>query len=71
MNERSRFYVLMAVAVAASLVLGRVGDDWSKLEFYAAGAVVIALGSSFGLIWVNLAPDGDLRRPRRPRRPHG
>jgi hypothetical protein len=25
----------------------------------------IVLGSSVGLIWVHLAPDGSLRRPRR------
>jgi hypothetical protein len=49
----------------AILVLGRIGDDWSKAEFYAAWAGVIAVGSSVGLLWVELAPDGDLRRARR------
>ena len=65
MNERSRFYVLVAIGVVTILVLGRIGDDWSKAEFYAACAGVIVLGSSLGLLWVQMAPDGDLRRPRR------
>ncbi len=65
MNERTRFYVLVAIGIVAILVLGRIGDDWSKAEFYAAWAGVIALGSSVGLLWVELAPDGDLRRARR------
>jgi hypothetical protein len=65
MNERTRFYVLVAIGIVAILVLGRIGDDWSKAEFYAACAGVIALGSSVGLLWVQLAPDGDLRRARR------
>ena len=65
MRMKPRFYVMVAVGVLTILVLGRAGDDWSKAEFYAAGAGVIALGSSVGLLWVHMAPDGDLRRPRR------
>ena len=60
-----RFYVMVAIGVLTILVLGRVGDDWSQAGFYAACAGVIVLGSSVGLVWVHLAPDGDLRRPRR------
>ena len=64
MSVKTRFYVMMAVGVVAILVLGRIGDDWSKAAFYAAGAGVIGLGA-IGMFWVHLAPDGDLRRPRR------
>ena len=65
MRMKTRFYLSMAIGVVAILVLGRIGDDWSKAEFYAAGAVVIAVGSTLGLLWAHMAADGDLRRPRR------
>ncbi len=64
MSERTRLYVMVVIGVAAILVLGRVGDGWSKAEFYGACAGVIALGA-IGIFWVQMAADGDLRR--RPR----
>ena len=65
MNERSRLYGVGAIGVVALVVVGRFGGDWSHAAFYAAGARVIVLGASLGLLWVQMAPDGDLRRPRR------
>jgi len=65
MSVKTRFYVMVGVGLLAILALGRVGDDWSTAGFYAAGAGVIALGSTVGLLWVHMARDGALRR--RPR----
>jgi hypothetical protein len=55
---------MVGVGVVAIFVLGHVGDDWSKAGFYAAGAGVIALGATVGLLWVYMARDCDLRRRR-------
>ncbi len=65
MSKRTRFYVLLALAAMTALVLSRIGEDWSDGAFYGALAGLVALFAVFGNFWVDMAPDGALRR--RPR----
>ncbi len=62
MKRRTRFYVSLVVAAVAGLVYARISHDWSVATFYAGFAVVVVVVGLIGLIWTELAPDGDLRR---------
>jgi preprotein translocase subunit SecY len=66
MNTRGRTYVGLAVLVALLVVLDRIGDGWSDVQFYAAAAgllIVVGLAAQF---WTEMAPDGVFRRRRPP-----
>jgi hypothetical protein len=52
----------MFVAALAGLVYARISRDWSFGTFYAGFAGVVAVVVLVGLVWTELAPDGDLRR---------
>jgi hypothetical protein len=57
--------VWLVVAALAGLAYSRVSRDWSFGTFYAGFAGVVAVVVLVGLIWTELAPDGDLRRSPR------
>jgi hypothetical protein len=61
-TQRTRKYLWMAVSAVAGLVYARISRDWSFGAFYAGFAGVVALVVLVGLVWTELAPDGDLRR---------
>ena len=65
MTQRTRKYVWMVVAAVAGLVYARISRDWSFGAFYAGFAGVVVLVVGVGLPWIELAPDGDLRRAPR------
>ena len=66
MSKRGRFYLMLDLGVGAVFALGRFGDDWSQIAFYGASAGVIAVASTIGMFWVEMAHDGAIhRRPRR------
>ena len=53
----------MAVVAGPGLVFARIAREWSDLgTFYAGVAGVVVLVVGIGLPWIELAPDGDLRR---------
>jgi hypothetical protein len=62
MSTRARFYVLLVIGAALGFAVGRVGDDWSEVAFYAVAAAVLAVSVVVGLLWVEMAHDGALRR---------
>ena len=62
MKRRTRHYVWMAVCAVAGLIYSRVTRDWSFGTFYAGLMGVVAIVGLIGLLWTELAPDGDLRR---------
>jgi hypothetical protein len=68
MSVRTRTYIAMVAGVLLAFGLTRVAHaaDWSKVDMYAVGAVLLAVLIVIALPWIELAPDGDLRR-RRPR----
>jgi hypothetical protein len=51
----------LVVAAVAGLVYARISRDWSFATFYAGFAGVVVLVGVVGLVWTELAPDGDLR----------
>jgi drug/metabolite transporter superfamily protein YnfA len=61
-TQRTRKYVWMVVAAIAGLVYARISRDWSFGTFYAGFAGVVIVVVLVGGFWVELAPDGDLRR---------
>jgi hypothetical protein len=61
-TQRTRKYVWIVVAAIAGLVYSRISRDWSFGVFYAGFAGVVAVVVLVGLLWTELAPDGDLRR---------
>jgi biotin transporter BioY len=61
-RQRTRKYVWLAVAALAGLVYSRISREWSFGAFYAGFAGVVAVVVLVGLVWTELAPDGDLRR---------
>ena len=62
MKRRARFHVMLVVSAIAGLAYARIARDWSFAEFLAGEAVVIILVGSFGLPWMEFAPDGAFRR---------
>jgi branched-subunit amino acid ABC-type transport system permease component len=66
MSVRTRTYIAIAAGVLLAFGLTRVAHaaDWSKGEMYAVGAVLLGVYVVVALPWIELAPDGDLRRPR-------
>jgi hypothetical protein len=62
MTMRARSYVVLAIAVVSAFAYTRMTRDWSEVAFYAGGAGVIALLVIAGNLWIELAPDGSLRR---------
>ena len=62
MKRRTRYYLWMAVAAVVGLVYARISSDWSFATFYAGFAAVVAVVVLAGIVWTELAPDGDLRR---------
>ena len=52
----------LAVGAVAGLVYGRISRDWSFGTFYAGLAGVGSIVWLIGMLWTELAPDGDLRR---------
>ena len=66
MSKRIRWYVVLALNVAGAWVYARIAQDWSDAVLYAGGAAYVAVAVVVGLLWMHMAPDGDLRR-----RPHG
>ena len=62
MSKRARWYVMLAVAVVSAFAYTRMTRDWSEVAFYAGGAGVIAVLVIAGNLWIDLAPDGSLRR---------
>ena len=67
MRSRVRFYVVLGVCALAPapLALLSKANDWSKVEFYGAAALLLAVIVSAGLIWIEFAPDGAFRREPR------
>jgi 4-amino-4-deoxy-L-arabinose transferase-like glycosyltransferase len=65
MSMRTRTYVGLAVLVALLVVLDRLGNDWSDVQFYAAAAGLLVVFGPLAMLWTEMAPDGALRR--RPR----
>jgi len=61
-KRRTRHYVWLVVTVVAGLVYARISRDWSFGVFYAGFAGAVAVVVLVGLLWVEFAPDGDLRR---------
>jgi hypothetical protein len=62
MNVRVRTWVGLGVTGVAATAFARISEDPSLVETYAFVAVWVPIY----LVWVALAPDGDLRRdPRR------
>ena len=57
-----RYHLWMVVAAVAGLVYARISRDWSFGDFYAGFAGVVALIVVVGILWVEFASDGDLRR---------
>jgi hypothetical protein len=68
MSVRTRKYVALVIVVLLSVALTRVADaaGWSKGETYAAAAGMLVLFLLVALPWIDMAPDGALRR-RAPR----
>jgi cytochrome bd-type quinol oxidase subunit 1 len=66
MSVRTRTYVAMVAGVLLAFGRTRVahGGDWGKAEMYAVGAVLLAVFIVVALPWIELAPDGELRRRR-------
>jgi hypothetical protein len=64
-RQRTRKYVWMVAAALAGLAYARMSHDWSFAAFYAGFAGVVTVVVLFGLVWTELAPDGDLRRTPR------
>ena len=62
MRKRTRFYVVLALTPLAAKVLSEIGENWSDAAFYGAVAGLVALFAVFGNFWVDMAPDGALRR---------
>ena len=62
MKRRTRFHVMLGVSAIAGLVYGRISNDWSFAAVLGGEAVVILLVGSFGLPWMEFAPDGAFRR---------
>jgi hypothetical protein len=62
MNRRKRYHLSLALAAVAGLVYSRSTRDWSFGTFYAGLLGVVAIVGLVGLLWTELAPDGDLRR---------
>jgi hypothetical protein len=68
MSVRTRTYIAMLAGVLLAFGLTQVAHaaDWSKADMYAVGAVLLAVFIVAALPWIELTPDGDLRR-RTPR----
>jgi hypothetical protein len=67
MTSRARKYVVVVIAALAATALTTVANagDWSKVELYGAAAGLIFVVGLIGNLWIDMAPDGALRR--RPR----
>ena len=68
MSARTRKYIAMVIVALLAVVLTRVSDaaGWSEGEMYAVGAGALVVFLLIAMPWVEMAPDGDLRR-RAPR----
>jgi hypothetical protein len=68
MSVRTRKYVALLVDIVLVFGLTRVSHalDWSTAELYAVGAGMLVLFLLVALPWIDMAPDGALRR-RTPR----
>jgi protein-S-isoprenylcysteine O-methyltransferase Ste14 len=64
MSVRTRKYVALVVVVLLAVALTRVSDaaGWSKGETYAVGAGMLVVFLLVALPWIDMAPDGALRR---------
>ena len=65
MSRRARFYIALVPSLIAVFAMLKIGEEWSEVTTYAAVAGFVALSTMPMLVWVHMAPDGDLRRPRR------
>jgi hypothetical protein len=55
-------YVAMAFTVVLAYLYSRLSSDWSFGGFYAGLAGLITVIGLVALPWIDLAPDGALRR---------
>ena len=62
MSVRIRMYVAMAFTVVLAYGYSRLSSDWSSGTFYAGFAGLVTVICLVALPWVELAPDGALRR---------
>jgi hypothetical protein len=62
MSVRVRMYVAMAFTVVLAYLYSRLSSDWSFGGFYAGLAGLITVIGLVALPWIDLAPDGALRR---------
>ena len=67
MSVRRRKYVALVVNLFLAVAVTRVGDasGWATAETYAVAGAVLVLFLLVALPWIDMAPDGALRR--RPR----
>ncbi|HET8755975.1 MAG TPA: hypothetical protein VFM58_08195 [Solirubrobacteraceae bacterium] len=67
MSFRTRKYVALLVVVGLAVALTRVSDaaGWSDLQMYAVGAAVLVVLCPVAMAWMEMAPDGAWRKPRR------
>jgi hypothetical protein len=65
MNLRTRWYVLLAVAVLATFVYSRFTREWSDAAYYGGAAGLLVVLGGIGMPWIEFAPDGAFRgRPQ-------
>ena len=62
MRRRTRWYVLLALAVLMTLVYSRFTSDWSDVAYYGGAAGVMLAVGAVGFPWMELATDGAFRR---------
>lgn len=62
MSVRARTYVAMAYTIVLAFCYSRLSSDWSFAGFYAGMAGLITVIGLVALPWIDLAPDGALRR---------
>jgi len=62
MSVRARTYVAMACTVVLAYFYSRLSSDWSFGAFYVGLMGLVTAIVLVALPWVELAPDGALRR---------
>ena len=62
MNVRARTYVVLACTVVLAYFYSRLSSDWSFGGFYAGLMGLVTVIGLVAMPWIDLAPDGALRR---------
>jgi hypothetical protein len=62
MSRRTRWYVLLAMGVLATVVYSRFTRDWNDAAYYGGVAGIVVAGVLVGLPWMEFARDGAFRR---------